>query len=228
MFRLKSMSILAGMIAVLCVSAAPAAAWWEANSSATKEATGEGKAVVIKSGEFVDQKIPVICPAEGVTVTWSIQTKGQIKQHQVEEKQLKTKFGPHLNLAFKWGTGCTSEILGEKVKATVSDCELQLVQQKGSLVATGGVVTLCVVKAGPCVIQVPAGMEKQAGSNEGVNVGLKETKLVNKENIQLDEVSVGGIQALRGSGSLSTCPLSNNETAELKGAVIEVIGAKAV
>jgi len=232
MFRLKTLSLVAGLIAVLAVSVAPASAWWRANSSAEKEQSGEGKAIVLKSGEFVDEGAKFTCPAAGITVHWSIQTKGEIKIHNKEEKQLKTKEGPHLNFLVNWGTGCTAEIGGLKFKAgevTVSECELQLVQQKGSTVATLGVVTQCQITIDSlCILHIPAGMEKQQGSNAGQNVGLNEVKLANSGNNQLDEVNVKGILAELASGSSKLCPFKTNETFELKGAEFEVIGATAV
>ena len=232
MFRLKTLSVLVGLIDVLAVSAVPASAWWRANSSAEKEQSGEGKAVVLKSGEFTDEGAKVTCPAAGITVHWSIQTKGEIKIHNKEEKQLKTKEGPHLNFLVNWGAGCTAEASGLKFKAgevTVSECELQLVQQKGSAVATAGVVTQCQITVDSlCIIHIPAGMEKQQGSNEGRNVGLNEVKLATSGSNQLDEVNVKGILAELASGSSKLCPLKTNETSELKGAEFEVVGVTLV
>jgi hypothetical protein len=94
-------------------------------------------------------------------------------------------------------------------------------------VATGGVVTTCVIKALGCTIQIPAGMEKQPGSNEGRNVGLGEIKLENttKQPLnQIDKANIKGIQTLSSGG---LCP-SNNETSTLTGLEFEVEGAKAV
>ncbi len=231
MFRLKTLSVLAGMIAVLAVSAAPASAWWEATGKQLK-----GPVKVVTAGTFVDGGTEVTCPANETQATWSIQTKGQIKDHenQLTGKQVQTKFGPHLNIKiYNWGAACKAKIgtVGE-FAAEVKPCELQLVQQKESLTATGGVVTTCVVKAGPCVIQVPAGMEIEPGSNKGINVGLPETELKNKVNgqefTQFDKVATKGVLAQRGSGSNALCPVVTNENSELKGLEFELQGVKAV
>lgn len=231
MSRLKTLSVLAGIIAALAVSAAPASAWWESNSQAN-----EGKGVVNVSGEFVDVTgggtAAVKCPANEIEATWSIQTKGEIKVHNKEEKQLKTKAGPHLHFnVLKWGTMCKAKIAETTAQAHVSPCELQLVQpQKGteSQTATAGVVTACRVEAANCTIIVPPGMEKQQGSNEGINVGLKEVTLENVKGTgnQVDKVEVKGIRAEKQANA--GCPLTTLGTASLVGMEFTVEGAKLI
>lgn len=233
MIRLKTLSLLAGMVAVLAVSATPASAWWQ---SASQSGTGK----VLASGSFKygnPSQGTVTCPKEEVKGIWSIQTKGQIKEQRVNGKQELTTFGPHLNIQVKsWGAGCTATVGSTIFKAgevEVKPCELQLVQQKESFTATGGVVTPCLVKIGIgvanlCEVQVPAGMEKQAGSNEGQNVGLLETKLSEVGANQLDKVNTKGILAYSvGKNSLCTLTHSTN-TAELVGLEFEAEGVKAV
>ncbi len=232
MSRLKTLSVLAGTIAALAVSAAPASAWWESNSQAN-----EGKGVVNKSGEFIDEtaggSAVVTCPEKEIEATWSIQTKGEIKVHNKEEKQIKTKAGPHLHInVLKWGTMCKAKIGGTAAgQAHVSPCELQIVQPQkgtGSQTATAGVVTACRVEAANCTIIVPAGMETQQGSNEGINVGLKEVTLENSgTNNQVDKVAVKGIRAEKQLPSAG-CPLTALGTASLTGMEITVEGAKLI
>jgi hypothetical protein len=236
MFRLKTLGVLAGMIAVLAISASPASAWWEATGKQWK-----GPVRVIASGAFVDGEgtgaARVECPPAGVEATWSIQTKGQIKIHEKEGKQEQTKVGPHLHIkVLKWGSECKATVgSSEFKKVTVSPCELQLVQERGSFVANGGVVTECVVKVNEesgatfCEIRVPAGLETSPQSNKGHNVGLAEIKLENIGlNNQLDKTNVTGVQTLRGAGSKTLCPIANNETSKLEGLEFEVEGAKAI
>ncbi|HEV3071427.1 MAG TPA: hypothetical protein VGY76_08390 [Solirubrobacteraceae bacterium] len=229
MFRLKTLSVLAGLIAVLAVSAAPASAWWESNGTETK-----GKATVTESGAFVDKAgtvtAEVKCPPNEIEGKWSIQTKGEIKIHLKEEKQLETKFGPHLHLnVTNWGKNCVASIGTTKFKAgevKISPCELQLVQEKGVFTATAGVVTACRIEVAICTIIVPAGMEKQQGSNEGINVGLKEVKLENSGSNQIDKANVTGVRAEKQANAL--CPLATVGAASLTGFVFTVEGAKAV
>jgi hypothetical protein len=221
MFRLKTLIGIAGVFAVLAISAAPASAWWEATGKQWK-----GPVRIISAGSFNDAGTPVECVANEIKATWSIQTKGQIKIHEKEGKQLQTKTGPHLHInILSWGK-CKA---AGTVEAKVSPCELQLVQEKGILKATGGVVTPCIIKveALGCTILVPAGMEKSPQSNEGLNVGLKEVELENNVNNQKDKVNISGqILAILAAGG-GGCPATNS-TASLTGLEFEVEGAKAI
>lgn len=226
MFRLKALSLLAGIVAVLAVSASPASAWWEAAKQL------KGPIRVIQAGSFVDgegaAKFVVKCPANEVVARWSIQTAGQIKIHEKEGKQEQTNLGPHLNIQVKsWGANCKAKI-GEaaEVKAEVKACELQLVQSKGSFTATGGVVTECRIKAANCESIVPAGMEKSPESGEGINVGLKEAVLENITPNQLDKVNVTGVRAEKQANA--GCVLTTVQKAELTGLEFEAEGVKAV
>jgi hypothetical protein len=205
MQRLKTLSVLVGLLAVLAISATPASAWFKATTST-------GTATVLTSGEFKYAKQGTIkCPAKEILAKWAIQTAGQIKEHQVNGKQELTTFGPHLNLdVTSWGPNCVAEIGGTKIAAgeiVVSECELQVVQAKGSFVATGGVVKGCLVKIGKgvkplCVIQVPAGMETSAESGKGINVGLSKVALENSGTNLLAKVNAetGGTGQLAGEG----------------------------
>jgi hypothetical protein len=222
MFRPKIMIILIGGVAALLVSVAPASAWWE---GATES---KGPVTVANSGEFVSGGVPLKCVASEIKATWNIQTKGQIKIHLKEEKQLKTKFGPHLNITVaNWGK-CTEVIGGVTVEVAISACELQLVQDKGSFVATLGIVTPCVMKApaAECTIVLPAGMEKAPQSNTGWNIGLKETKLENSGANQKDVVGIKEqILAIQiGAGAI--CPTTNSK-ASLTGFEFTAEGVKA-
>lgn len=227
MFRLKTLSVLAGMVAVLAVSAAPASAWFYATGQQWKGQVTITNAGVFSYGEGAN-RAEVKCVASEIKAQWSIQTKGQIKIHEKEEKQLQTKFGPHLHIQVKdWGKGCTAKIgaKGEALAAVVKPCELQGVDpQKGVATATGGVATECVIKGGGCEIHVPAGMEKEAGSGTGINVGLKEIEVENKENNLFGKINITGIRAEK-QPNTPLCPLlSKSEEASLKGVEGELLG----
>jgi hypothetical protein len=235
MFRLKILGLLAGTVAVLAVSAAPASAWFKA-----VEKQAKGKVVVTSSGEFVGgegtAKSVVKCPASEIQGEWSIQTKGQIKQHLKQNgknPQLLAEEGPHQHIQLKWGTNCIAEIGTTKFKAGEikwSQCEFQLIQpQKGTGPTTvkAGIVTECRMKMPTCEIIIPAGMEKEAGSGEGINVGLNEVK-----------IEKNGTTAIKGGGSITgifaqkqvnaLCSLTTNQKAELVGFEFEEIGSTLV
>jgi len=230
MTRLKILSVLAGTLAMLALSAAPSSAIWESNNGQT---TGTVK--ILKTGEFTYAKgATVKCPniAE-VKAQWQIQGAGQIK----EQQKITTK-GPHLQIQVKeWGK-CEATVGTNKLPAKVGECDFQLVQQAGVFKATGGVSKQpCVIKAEPCQIQVPIGMEKTQNSGTGINVGLKEVVLSNVGKNQLDVANVTsggegqlgeGIFAQSTSGN-PLCPLAaSSGTGSLTGLEFEAEEVKAV
>src|SRR6202140_3225595 len=231
MSRLKTLSVIAGIFAMLALSAAPASAIWESNNGQT---TGTVK--ILKTGEFTYSTggATVKCPnAAEIKVQWQIQGAGQIK----EQQKITTK-GPHLQLQVKsWGK-CEAIVGTTKLPATVSECAFQLVQQAGVMKATGGVSKRpCVIKAEPCQIQVPIGMEKTQNSGTGINVGLKEIELANVGKNQLDKVKItegGEAQGGKGVFAQSTsgnplCPLAGSSaTGTLTGLEFEAEEVKAV
>ena len=177
------------------------------------------------------------CLAEDIIGQTHIQAKGQIKLQQEH-----TTKGPHLNIQVKsWGK-CISVVAAMKLSAEIKPCGLQLVQQKGSFKATAGVVEPCLIKVGEsksplCEIQIPAGMEGQAGSNKGINVGLSEVELENVAAEQNDKINIehGGTGQLAGDGIMMIslpghplCPLATNEEATLTGLELRVVSAKAI
>jgi hypothetical protein len=239
MRQLKALGVLTGLVAVLAISATPASAWFKATTST-------GTATVLASGEFKYAGQGTIkCPAKEIVATWAIQTAGQIKEHQINGKQELTTFGPHLHIVVtKWGPNCIAEIGTTKIGVggvIVKPCEFQLVQEKTSLVATGGVVTPCLVKIGTgsplCEIQVPAGMETSAESGKGINVGLSKIALENKGTNLLGKINAtsGGTGQLAGEAvfaqSVGTNPLCTlkkvTEEATLTGVEAEATGVNA-
>jgi hypothetical protein len=65
MFRLRTLSVLAGLIATLVVSAAPASAWWR---STQKPPQTQGSATVLKEGEFKVKSTVIVCPASEIKI----------------------------------------------------------------------------------------------------------------------------------------------------------------
>ena len=244
MFRPKTLSILAGITAVLAFSAIPASAEFK---STMKPPQSQGNITVINSGVFEDEKVPIKCVEKEIKGQYHIQTKGQIKEHEVGNKQKQATEGPHLIIQIKsWGK-CKAVVTGLGVPAEVKACDFQLVQrtsvgQKAAepLVATasGGVLTTCLLKIGIktaepiCELQIPPGMETAKESDQGINVGLEETKLENSGANILATVSVtkGGTGQLGKGvrvevvGGKKECPLTTNENGKLTELKAELLG----
>jgi hypothetical protein len=232
MSRLKVLSVLAGTIAMLALSATSASATWTSNTGQTT-----GNITVNSAGEFTyptGHKIK--CNAAEIKAQWQIQGAGQIK----EQQQKITTSGPHLQVQVKnWGANCIADGM---LKAEVSECDFQLVQQAGSFTATAGVSKrACVIKieGGACAIQVPVGMEAPQGSGKGINVGLKGVTLTNSGTNQIDKATInsGGQGQRAGEGIFATasgpsCGLftivSATEESTLTGLEFTAEGVKAV
>jgi hypothetical protein len=184
MYRLKVLSVLAGTVAMLALSATSASATWTSNTGQTT-----GNITVNKSGEFKYPGALVKCPTTAeIKAQWQIQGAGQIK-----EQQKITTSGPHLQIQVKsWGKSC---LANEAAPAEISECDFQLVQQAGVFTATAGVSKRSCVIAVPatsCSIQIPQGMEAPQGSGKGINVGLKTVALTNSGTNQIDKATISG------------------------------------
>jgi hypothetical protein len=192
-------------IAVLLLSASPASALWEATGT---QAKGQVK---FAGGAYLDIDGHVECLGSSMRGTWTLQAAGQIKG-----KQAQVKKGPDLFIQIKqWSDplGVCIEPMGlAKFTVNVTGCELRLTQPEGSLTATAGFAKTCVLETLDCTTQAPAGMETSPESNAGINVGLKEVSLENKESAgrkqQVDKAKITGIY------SQSSCD-GLNETGEL-------------
>jgi hypothetical protein len=215
MFRFKMLLGLAGIIAALAVSAAPAFAEFEAKGQ-WKQAVK-----VTVSGQFIDAgNAKVKCPANEIEATASVQSKGVINEHEKGGKQVQTKKGPHLNInVLKWGANCEATIGATVIKpVTVSPCELQAQQKIGQTTALGGVVKPCVIKAGPCELTALEGKETTPEKNEGKNVGLSEIKLENKGSNLFTIINTKGVEVeVKKTTELCTLTKGTNTTGELLG-----------
>lgn len=238
MFRLKTLGVLAGFIAVLALSAIPASAEFKSTQS-------QGNINILNAGEFKDSGIPVTCPKEEIKAQYHIQTKGQIKGQQKQ-----TTKGPHLLIQVKsWGTKCKATVLGLGIPTTVKPCDFQLVQrtsegqkEAGSpALASGGVATSCLLKIGvnpeepTCELQIPTGMETAQETDQGINVGLETAELKNSGANLIAKINA----TKGGKGQLGTgirvepvggkgCPITSvNEGGTLTGVEGEAIGLNA-
>lgn len=221
MLKIKTLSVFAGIIATLALSAAPAVA--EFNS---KQKQGNGKVIV--AGEFVIPNLAkTVCVPSEIESQWHIQAKGQIKQQLAEGTK-----GPNLEVQVKnWGK-CKTLISGkEEFPTTIKPCALRVTQQQLEK-GTGGVKTSCLLTlksgAAECNFQVPAGMETAAESGQGINVGLKEINFKNNGANLLSKVNIngGGVQQksekvfVQTSGA-TICSVGSTGTAELLGMELE-------
>jgi hypothetical protein len=165
MIRAKMLAVLAGMVATLAITAAPALAEFQSNSSATKGVVKVG-AITIEGGGAT-----LTCTsAEG---TWTILSGGVASTKGKEER-----------LAFEKFVGCTvKSSLINGAPATVSPCTLAVEQGLGSSKAIGGIVGTCKVEVkvlGTCTITASG-------------TGLKEVNLTNVGNNNVINANVGGI-----------------------------------
>ncbi len=197
----------------------------------------EGTDVVLKAGELriAGTGADVICVASEIKSQWHIETNAQIKQAQKEATK-----GLDLLLQVKnWGK-CSAKVAGKALASEIKECDIRVVQDESGL-GYGGVVTPCLVKIGTegkeaiCEMQIPAGMETEAESDEGINVGLKEiafdkaAPLVLKVNMAsggLGEATEEGI-FMQQAGKHLLCPLpAATEEAELVGMEVEAEGVE--
>jgi hypothetical protein len=191
-------------LAVTAMSAAPAGAWFKSRNQAKTTGLAHAGTTAFEAGGA-----KVSC--ESAAGEWSIQTKGQFKEHKQGEKQAKTTFGPHLYLKVLQWNGCKAEVALIKVAAKVSACEFQLEQpQKGVNTGTASVVSTCVITAPApvsCTITVPPGNEQT-----GVNAFLKAIKGENSGQSVLATAEVEGIHGK------STCEAEEFTKAKFKSA----------
>ena len=167
MIRAKMLAVLAGMIATLAITAAPALAEFQSNSSSTNGQVKVG-AITIEGGGAT-----LTCTsAEG---TWTIYSGAVPATKGTQEK-----------LAFEKYVGCTvKSSLIKGVSAIVSPCSLDTEQAAGSNKAIGSIVGTCKVEVkviGTCTITA-----------EGS--GLKEVTLENVQANDIITANVEGIKS---------------------------------
>ncbi len=172
LMKVKLLIGLTAMVAFVAVSATPGGAWWKTRNQAKTTGLVTLGATTLETGAAKAE----CASAAG---EWSIQTKGPQQEHQVVDqknpensKQVKTTFGPHLNIKIYQWNNCKAEVLMMKVPATVPACSFQLVQeQKGTGKEEKGpadVVWPCKIETSLCTISIPTGNE-QTGANSALN-----------------------------------------------------------
>ena len=185
MMRVKLLAILAGMIATLAVSAVPASAEFQSNST---KATGMGH-----SGAAVLEGGGATLECTSTQGKWTILSA--TGQEQAKGVQLK------LNIT-TWN-GCTAKTsLVKGVAAKVKECALDLEQAAGESKAKGSTVTECTVEVkvlGTCIISTP-GQQHNLETNLLTNVG---------QNLEVKAEDSGIVTEPKGSGCIGISKTTN-------------------
>jgi hypothetical protein len=170
MIKIKLLAVLLMALALLAMSAGPADAWFKSGNPT--KTTGSVKFGKISFTFSFDK---ITCAS--ATGEWSIQTKGQFKDHEKAGKQVKTTFGPDLYVKMRNWNQCKGEqpdVISPVV--TIEDCSFQFQQEQkntGSANALLSVVTECEVYLNFlfCADRLTPGNEQT-----GVNAFLKQIK----------------------------------------------------
>ena len=206
-------------------------------SSGFKSKQDHGNDNVLKFGELKigGTSAVVTCVASEIKSQWHIGEYGQIK---LQQKDFTSGLDMQLQVK-NWGK-CSAKVAGKALAAEIKECGIRIVQYEPEI-GYGGLVAPCLVKIGTetkeaiCEMQVPAGMETEAESDEGINVGLygiafdKAAPLIMKVNI-----ASGGLGGAKGEGIFMQqagkhllCPLpAVTEEAELVGMEVEAEGVE--
>ncbi len=174
MFRAKLLAVVVGMLATLAVTAVPALAEFQSNSSATKGHVSVG-AITIEGGGAT-----LTCTS--AAGTWTIYSGTAPATKGTQEK-----------LFFETYVGCkTKSSLIKEVTAVVAPCSLDVEQAAGKSKAIGSIVGTCKVEVkvlGTCTITA-----------EGKN--LEEVNLENVGENDVITANVKGITSKPSSACL--------------------------
>jgi hypothetical protein len=152
MIRVKLLAVVVGMLATLAVTAVPAFAEFESNSTATKGIVKVG-AITIEGGGMT-----LTCTsAEG---TWTILSGGKAATKGTNEQLDIEKYA-----------GCKLKTALVTVTPSVFPCTLELEQAAGKSTAIGSIVGSCKAEVkvlGPCTVTATG---KDLTANNLANVG---------------------------------------------------------
>lgn len=216
MIKVKLVAVFSAVIAVLAVSATPAFAEFQSNSSATSGVAKTGPLVIEGGGATLE-----CASSEG---EWKIQTAGKLAEHEKEGKQVAATKGPQQFIPLTKFTECkakTKEMSG--LKPTVKACTLHLTQELGSLHAKGAIVNVCEIETKvlffTCKLSTPA-----ANETTGVNFNLEKNQLANSGSNLLVTAEDTGIT----SEPKGTCPGVTATKEAKEKAVLTEIGVNEV
>ena len=211
MFRLKlglMGLVVAGLVAVMAASAAPAFAEFE--SEAGKLSGTVEKAAISKGGEFVYEsakpKTAVKCPPKSVTINWSLATQKNLNQ----------------TYKINWGTECIIVVGASTFPVTISESELRAESQekaktKEKVTGTNLNTTTINVNGGLCIITVPA-----TGNSQLPGTLQESPSLTSFEESVL--VNTTGIKATAKNTGVGCSILTSSSTGELKEVAFKLKG----
>jgi hypothetical protein len=192
MIKIRLLAGLVATVAILVMSAAPAGAWFRSLNQAKTQGQVKLQVTTLTAGAAT-----VSC--QSANGEWSIQTKGNWWEHEQKNpnpelsKQVKTTFGPHLNIKITQWNNCKAIVMGIKTEAKVAACEFQLQQQKGEFNLLAEIVA-------PCQISIPiakCSITVFEGNHEGINEGLS---VVKSENVGQSVLATASVGEIHGEG----------------------------
>jgi hypothetical protein len=197
MTKIKLLTVLITALVLLAMPAAPAGAWFKSRNQT--KTTGS-----VKLGKITIETSTVKVECTSASGEWSIQTKGQFKDHEQNGKQVKTTFGPNLYVKLQKWNNCEGMLDGFKEPAAVGNCTFQFQQEqknKGPADALVSVITPCrfgVIEPLRCFDTLFPGEEQS-----NINAFLKQVKAENsaKEAEVIATANVEGLDAKGCSGS---------------------------
>lgn len=208
MFRLKIGLVLAGLLAVMATSAAPAFSFFESEPGKTSGKIASSE--ITSGGEFVYEAskpgVAVKCPPKSVSIEWSLPS---------EKSALQT-------YKVNWGTECLIKIGTSQLKTLISPSELQVSSpEKGKakytqLKGTALNETVLKVEEELCIIKVPT-ENKELTATEQTSPSLTSFE----ETVGVNTKGVTSNYKFKGVG----CGLAaKSTTGELKGVEFKLKG----
>jgi hypothetical protein len=189
MIKIKLLTVLITALVLVVMPTAPAGAWFKSrNQTKTTGPVKLGKTII----ETPTMKVE--CTSAGGE--WSIQTKGQFKDHEQNGKQQKTAFGPNLYVKLRKWNNCQGTLSGFTEPAIVENCTFQFQQEqkgKGPAEALVSVITPCqfgIHFALKCPNILFPGEEQS-----NINAFLKQVKAENSAKEVIATANVEGLDA---------------------------------
>ncbi|HEV3070429.1 MAG TPA: hypothetical protein VGY76_03265 [Solirubrobacteraceae bacterium] len=189
MTKIKLLTVLITALVLLAMPAAPAGAWFKSRNQA--KTTGS-----VKLGKTIFETSTMTVECNSAGGEWSIQTKGQFKDHEKSGKQEKTAFGPNLYVKLQKWNNCKGTLSGFTEPAIVNNCTFQFQQEqesKGPADALVSVITPCqfgIHFALKCPNTLFPGEEQS-----NINAFLKQVKAQNSAKEVIATANVEGLDA---------------------------------
>jgi hypothetical protein len=189
MTKIRLLTLFVAALVLLAVPAAPAGAWFKSrNQTKTTGSVKLGKTI------FETPTMTVECASAGGE--WSIQTKGQFKDHEQNGKQQKTNFGPNLYVKLQKWNNCKGTLSGFTEPAIVENCEFQFQQEQKSK----GLAEALVSVISPCQFGIHFALKCPntlfPGEEQShINSFLKQVKAENSSKEVAATVNVEGLVA---------------------------------